>query len=159
MGALLAAIAVLLLPGTPYADEQRRLTGVLPAGWTQQGAIVFAGDLALGSFAVPANRRHSSCTARAQRALPADGAYVHILEYGVWTRGPRPSAGVGRGRPPARAVLRRPVEDFKCFGPSRMVRWRESGRHFQAHFYLGPRADAGVRDELAVAFDSLRFRE
>jgi len=66
--------------------------------------------------------------------MPPAGAFVYVFEYRA-----------DPGGVPARdgeLVLGREVA-HGCFGESRMVRWRERGRVFQAHVYLGPRAGRG----------------
>jgi hypothetical protein len=51
-----------------------------------------------------------------------------------------------------------PEQSWECLGESRMVRWRDGGRVFQAHVYLGPRASDGLRQDAASIVSSIQPR-
>jgi hypothetical protein len=98
---------------------------------------------------------------RAERALPAGGALVYLIEY-------RPSVGdPWRGlersafpRRPAHFALRRDaLGAYECWRvPSYLIRFRDADRPFQLHVALGPHATNARRAQVLRVLDSLRFQ-
>lgn len=166
MGPILAfAVAVLSAAPLPsqqmrwFSDEQRLLTGALPLGWHGAGAVSFAGDLAWGTE--PIRLRGADRCPSGGLAPRGGGVRLYVLEYDVWSGGPRSdrvTGGFAAGRPAARQLLSSPVTDDACFGPSQRVRWHEHRRSFQANLFGAATATDRERREAAALFDSLRFR-
>jgi hypothetical protein len=64
-------------------------------------------------------------------AIPPGDAFIYVVELG-------PDAG------------------YECPGDSRMVRWRDGGRAFQAHVYLGERAGAALERDARSILNSIQ---
>lgn len=141
----------------PFDDAARGLRIVHPSAWrvyrrqlTQ--AVSARNQLALGTFAL-GDRRRPDRNCSPQTALRARGArdgFVFMFEYAdlnarQLARFPR------RGR---RLRLPRAAVAFECFGRSRVVRFQDGARAFQAHVYGPPQR----RSEALSILDSLRVR-
>jgi hypothetical protein len=138
----------------PYDSASRGLHLVLPLQWrvyeqplTQ--AISSHNQLALGTFPLKQSAPDANCTpTTALSALPRDGGFIFMFEI---TGGPHALAGIPLR--PARLELPGP-RPYECFGLSRMVRFRDGNRAFQAHVY-----GAGARRRQALEIlDSLRVQ-
>jgi hypothetical protein len=119
-----------------------------PTGWQVKAAH---GQVALGSddFPVP-NGQACIFPSGAVRVEP-DGGFVFLFEYEGLNRTQR-LRFPGFPKFSLRARDRRPYE---CFGDSWLFRWRDRGRAFQAHAYLGARASEQRRKELLAALRSI----
>ena len=149
-----------------FRDPELGVAGMLPKGWHRARAltslVVPREVLALASYPLRGGSRAGECApASAREDMPADGAFVWLLEYrplrgDVWADLPRE-----RFPPrPDRFELRRAdlERGVSCFpSPGRMTTFRAAGRPFQLLVAFGePAPDerlAQVRDVL----DSLRF--
>lgn len=138
--------------GGQLGSEDMSVT--LPDGWAvHDGQLASAHYevLVASSFPIPDGRPDGNCTPRAALdAMPPGGAWLYVFEHGPTTR-----AHDSPPRPTGAEALRRRAAPYECLGRSRMVRWHEDGRRFQAHLYLGRQASPQRRRELAAAFDSL----
>jgi hypothetical protein len=140
-----------------WKDAKRALRFQPPSGWhVYEHALTSVSEpreqLAFGSFELPKAAPDRNCTPRqAIDALPADGAFAFVFEYRHLNRTQR-LRFPGYPRFSLRAKDRRAYE---CFGESWMFRWRDRGRAFQAHAYLGEKAGAQRRAELLAALQSI----
>jgi hypothetical protein len=141
----------------PYDDAARGLHLVRPSAWrvyphalTQ--AVSARNQIALGTFPLRQRRPDRNCSpVTAQRARRASDGFVFLFEYD----GLNPRQRARFPRRPARLRLpRSSLGNFECFGTSRVVRFRDGGRAFQAHVY-GP---ARRRREALAILDLLRVR-
>jgi hypothetical protein len=80
--------------------------------------------------------------------MPTRGAFVYVMEYTGTT-------------PPLRNFPRRPKRfrlahfaSYECMGPSYSILFREAGRFFQIHVYLGRQAGPAVRATVLRILDS-----
>lgn len=128
-----------------------------PSGWAVHEKQLTATveplqQLAFGSYEVPDRKRDPNCTPKAAiDALPRDGAFVFMFEYRRLNR-------TQRMRFPAYPrfrLLGKEKRAYECFGESWLFRWRDKGRTFQAHAYLGENAERRRREELLAALRSI----
>jgi hypothetical protein len=136
--------------------RRRGVRLLVPFGWhLNAGPLtsVQGEALAVASYPIPDRPPDRNCTPKAAiDALPHDGALLYLFEYFS------PNATQLRRFPVTRPYLRlsrRATRPYECLGTSELVRWRERGRAFQAHLYLGRDATAQRRRELRAVFDSL----
>ncbi|MDX6679932.1 MAG: hypothetical protein QOE31_3984 [Solirubrobacteraceae bacterium] len=140
----------------PYDSGARGLSLVHPSAWSvYPGALTQAisarNQIALGTFALRQRRPDANCSpVTAQRARRASDGFVFLFEY----EGLNPRQLARFPRRPRRLRLPRQAAAFECFGDSRLVRFRDAGRAFQAHVYGPPRR----RREALAILDSLRVR-
>ena len=88
----------------------------------------------------------------ALRQMPDTGALLFMFEY----RGPtRHQAAKTPARPKHFRLDARSLGNYECMGRSYLIRFRDHGRVFQAHIYLGARASAQTRAKVLDALDSL----
>lgn len=140
----------------PFDARGRGLRIVHPSAWrvyrrplTQ--AVSARNQLALGTFALRQRRPDPNCAPRtALRARGARDGLLFVFEYADLN--PRQLARFPRR--PTRIRLPRDAVGFECFGTSRLVRFRDGGRAFQAHVYGPPQR----RREALAILDSLRVR-
>ncbi len=140
----------------PFDDVARGLRIVHPSAWrvyrrplTQ--AVSARNQFALGTFALRQARRDPNCAPQtALRARGARDGFIFMFEYDDLN--PRQLARFPRR--PQRLRLPRAAVAFECFGTSRLVRFQDAGRAFQAHVYGPPRR----RREALAILDSLRVR-
>jgi hypothetical protein len=164
--AVLESLQVDAAPGVRRMDpdssvffDHNGITGLLPEAWRLERRPLTAtparGQLAFGSYPVPPGPRAPACAPpqAALDALGAGGVFVFIFEY-------RSINARQLARFPARPLRFRlgVRQSYECFGVSHLVRWREAGRAFQAHVYLGPRAGAAGRRDVLAVLDNLRVR-
>jgi hypothetical protein len=119
--------------------------------WPQTSVAEPRERLVLGTFALERRTPDDNCTPRAAiDALPPDGALIYLLEY---------TEGRGAGFPEAEGGREFGSErNYECMGLSRMARWRQGGRAFQAHLNLGPRASEELLDEARSIVNSITIR-
>jgi hypothetical protein len=87
--------------------------------------------------------------------MPPTGAFIFGWEYSQRSaRGFRVRDFPPR---PKRFRLTR-FSRYECFGPSYMLRFRESGRVFQIHVFLGPKAGPARRTTVLRILDSFNAR-
>jgi hypothetical protein len=141
----------------PMHDAALRLSWQQPQppwrhyDWPQTSVEEPRERLVLGTFALERRPPDDNCTPRtAIDALPPDGALIYLLEYTESRSAGFPEAGGGREFGPER--------NYECLGPSRMARWRQGGRAFQAHLILGPRASEELLDEARSIVNSITIR-
>ena len=133
----------------PYSV--RGLAWLMPPRWRHYDRPLTSVDgerLALGTFPLEPGPPDANCAPRAAiDALPPDGAFIYVFEYVDH-----------RVTAPERAgELRLGTEtSYECLGRSRMVRWRDRGRDFQAHVALGPRASAALEREARSILNSIQ---
>jgi hypothetical protein len=71
----------------------------------------------------------------------------------------RLDVGVGANFPERTGELELgPRQQYECLGDSQMVRWRDHGRAFQAHLYLGPRAGDQLKRDAVSILNSIQAR-
>jgi hypothetical protein len=151
------AIADSLKLEPAWKSARRKLRFQPPTGWFVYGhRLTSVGapreQLTFGSFPLPKAPPDRNCTpTQAIDAMPADGAFAFVFEYRGLNRRQR-ARFPGYPRFSLRAKDRRAYE---CFGESWQFRWRDRGRPFQAHAYLGPDASAPRRAELLAALRSI----
>jgi hypothetical protein len=108
--------------------------------------------LLLGTFAVPSGPPDRNCTPRAAiDAMPPDGAFIYLYEYldlGQEKRIPERTGEIALG----------PELPFGCMGESRKATWREQGRAFQAHVYMGPRSGDQLERDARSILNSIQVR-
>jgi hypothetical protein len=128
-----------------------------PPGWTATSrALTPVTDppqiLAVASYPLPHdNRGADGCSPKeALDRLPADGAFIFGWEFGA-AQSPRPPPKPSRFKLTGFAR-------YECLGPSYALHFRESGRWFQIHVALGPRAGAATRATVLRILDSFEAR-
>jgi hypothetical protein len=142
----------------PHHDEAAALSWQMPQppwrryDWPLTSVREPRERLFLGTFELERRPPDGDCTPRAALdAMPPDGALIHVFEY-------VDRAALWRTRIPERAgELTLGVERaYECMGNSRMVRWREGDRIFQAHLSLGPDASDELLSEARSILNSVR---
>jgi hypothetical protein len=108
---------------------------------------------AIASYPLRQTGPGSTCQpAKALAEMPPSGAFIYTMEYtgtSLQRRDFRPR--------PKRFRLTR-FANYECMGPSYAILFREAGRFFQIHVYLGPRAGAGVRADVLRILDSFHAK-
>ena len=109
--------------------------------------------LALGTFRLE-RTPPGDCTPRAAiDAMPRDGAFIYLFEYE--NDAMRMDE---RTRERAGPLAPGPEQNFECMGSSRMVRWKDRGRVFQAHVYLGAGASDQLQQDATSVLNSIQAR-
>ena len=141
-----------------FEDDEARLTWQMPVPpWRRYDGPLTSmpGErLLLGTFAVPPAPPDRNCTPRAAiDAMPPDGAFIYLFEY--LDLGDR-----RKQRFPERTgeIALGPEIAFECMGESRVATWRDRGRAFQAHVYIGPRAGDQLRRDVSSILSSVQAR-
>jgi hypothetical protein len=142
----------------PYEDEEAGLAWQMPVPpWQRYDApltLMVGERLVLGTFDLPPAPPDRNCTPRAAiDAMPPDGAFIYLFEY-------LDLAYRFKQRIPERTgeITLGPEATFECMGKSRMAIWKEHGRVFQAHVYIGPRASDELRRDVRSILNSIRVR-
>ncbi len=139
-----------------FDDRARGLRVVHPGAWRVYRrplteAVSARNQLALGTFALDQRRPDPNCSPQtALRARGPRGGLLFVFEY----EGLNPRQLARFPRRPQRLRLPRAAVAFECFGTSRLVRFQDAGRAFQAHVYGPPRR----RREALAILDSLRVK-
>ena len=129
-----------VMPVPPWRRYDRSLTAL-------QGE-----RLVLGTFDVPPGPPDRNCTPKAAiDAMPSDGAFIYLFEYDDPT-----TLSPGEFPPRTGPLTLGPERSYECMGESRMVRWQDHGRGFQAHVFLGPRASARLREDARSILNSIQ---
>ena len=131
-----------------WRDRRLALRLQPPTGWTVKAAH---GQLALGSGDFPAPSGAACALPPGARGLAGDEAFVFLFEYRGLNR-------TQRMRIPAHPRFSLRASDrraYECFGESWRFSWRDRGRPFQAHAYLGRGAGEQRRRELLAALRSI----
>ena len=132
----------------PWRSRRLGLRMQPPSGWTVKTA---PRQLAFGSHDFPEPSGEACPLPALDGRLDPRGAFAYLFEYRGLNRTQRmrfPSS--------TRFSLReRDRRSYECFGDSWLFRWRDKGRPFQAHAYLGHRATARRRRELTAALRSI----
>jgi hypothetical protein len=139
---------------TGVEDREARLAWQLPTprwqryDWPMTSA--HAERVLAGTFDLERSPPDSNCTPRAAlEAMPPDGAFLYVFEYlGAHGQIPERRGELALG----------PEVAYECMGESRMVRWREGGRAFQAHVYLGSRASPQLERDARSILNSIQVR-
>jgi hypothetical protein len=129
-----------------------------PPGWhatARRLTAVISPPLRFAIASYPLGQKGPGSTCQPARALaemPPGGAFIYAMEY----------TGTGLNRRdfpprPNRFRLTR-LANYECMGPSYAILFRESGRFFQIHVYLGPRAEPIVRATVLQILDSFSAR-
>lgn len=143
-----------------FEDETSGISLEYPRGWhvlsrplTQVGYP--PQKLVIASFAVRQARPDQGCRPRtAIEQMPAGGALIYMFEYRRYANRARHLARFPRR--PAHFELREQTRvEYECFGLSYGLHFRDRGRAFQAHVYLGRRATKRARSRVLRALDSL----
>ncbi len=109
--------------------------------------------LVVTSFPLVQARSDKGCMpATAIRKMSPGGAFLYMFEYTGLTR--QSLARFAR-RPSHFQLDRKSYARYECFGLSYMARFRDAGREFQVHFYLGPRAGRKTRTMLLSVLNGL----
>ena len=125
-----------------------------PPGWhatARRLTAVISPPLRFAIASYPLRQKGPGSTCQPATALaemPPSGAFIYAMEY-TGTRLNR------RDFPPRpnRFRLTR-FANYECMGSSYAILFRESGRFFQIHVYLGPRAGPTVRATVLRILDS-----
>jgi hypothetical protein len=143
-------------PGFARFEDRRAAVSVAyPNAWhvirqslTQVGQL-----LVVTSFPLHQSAPDKNCSPRtAIEQMPSDGAFLYLFEY---TRA-RPRLLARFPPRPKRFRLRKKTrQPYECVGLSYMVRFRDRGRAFQAHVFLGKRATKRTRARVLELLDSL----
>ena len=137
-------------------DRQRGLRFWRPAGWRTfpfalTSSVQLRHQVALGTFALDQSRPDPNCApASALDARPGDGGFLFVFEYPDLN--PRQIDRFAH-RPRRFVFDTRDPRGYECFGRSRLLRWREGDRAFQAHVYgegRRLREALGILDTFAV---------
>jgi hypothetical protein len=113
--------------------------------------------LALASYRLPTDYTGANgCQPKeALERMPPTGAFIFGWEYS------QPSARGIRVRdfPPRPKRFRLTgFSRYECVGPSYMLRFREAGRFFQVHVFLGPKVGPAKRATVVRILDSFKAR-
>jgi hypothetical protein len=110
--------------------------------------------LALGTFELKRGPPDENCTPQAAiDAMPPDGAFIYLFEY-------VDLAERWKQRIPERTgeITLGPEVACECMGESRKATWRQAGRAFQAHIYIGPRASEELQRDVRSILNSIQVR-
>lgn len=142
----------------PFEDEEAGLAWQMPVPpWQRYDRPLtsLVGErLLLGTFDLPPAPPDRDCTPRAAiEAVPPDGAFIYLFEY-------LDLADRFKQRIPERTgeITLGPEMAFECMGESRMAIWRQHGRAFQAHVYIGPRASDELKRDVRSILNSIQVR-
>ena len=131
-----------------WRDRRLGLRLQPPSGWVVKTA---SRQVAIGSHDFPEPASEACPLPGLDGRLDPRGAFAYVFEYVGLNRTQRmrfPSS--------QRFSLRdRDRRSYECFGTSWLFRWRDNGRPFQAHAYLGRRATPQRRRELLAALRSI----
>jgi hypothetical protein len=140
----------------PFDDASARLSWQMPAPpWRRYDwpmTSVQGERLSLGTFDLERQPPDRNCTPQAAiDAMPSTGAFIYLLEY-------VDLAARWKQRIPERtgALTLGPEAPFECMGKSRAVSWQDRGRVFQAHVYIGARANDQLRRDVASVLNSIQ---
>lgn len=134
--------------------------GRLPPGWSLvrrrlAAAVSDENQIAAATFAVPPGPPDSHCTpAAALDRLGPDDAFVYVFAYDEGT-----SRDSFPPRPERFTLDPESLKPYECMGTSYLIRWREHGRGFQAHVYLGDGAGQQRQAEALRFLDDLVIGE
>jgi hypothetical protein len=125
-----------------------------PPGWhatTRRLTAVISPPLRFAIASYPLRQKSPGSTCQPTRALaemPPNGAFIYAMEYS--------GTGLHRREFPPRPNRFRLTHfaSYECMGPSYAILFREAGRFFQIHVYLGPRAGPAVRAAVLRILDS-----
>jgi hypothetical protein len=121
----------------------RRLTGVISP------PLRFA----IASYPLRQKRPGSTCTpSRALAEMPPSGAFIYAMEY-TGTSAQTPDF---RPRPKRFRLTR--FASYECMGPSYAILFRDAGRSFQIHVYIGKKAGPTVRATVLRILNSFRAK-
>jgi hypothetical protein len=168
IGALAALAALAGCGASPSRDPAASwifhgagLTARIPPGWhvSRQpltGVISPLQRLVVTSFIVHQRHPDGGCRpTTALREMPATGALLFMFEY----EGPtHHDASREPARPPHFRLDPRTLLPYECMGRSYAVRFRDHGRVFQAHVFLGAHASAATRRRILGVLDSLKVQ-
>jgi hypothetical protein len=142
----------------PFDDRAAGLSWLMPVPpWRRYDwplTSVHGERLMLGTFELKRGPPDENCTPQAAiAAMPSDGAFIYLFEY-------VDLAERWKQRIPERTgeLTPGPEVAFECMGESRMATWREHGRAFQAHVYLGPRASDELQRDARSILNSIQVR-
>lgn len=140
----------------PFDDPAARLAWQMPVPpWRRYDwpLTSMQGErLALGTFELKRGPPDDNCTPRAAiDAMPPDGAFIYVFEY-------VDLAERWKQRIPERTgeITLGPEVAYECMGESRMAIWRQAGRAFQAHVYIGPRASDELKRDVRSILNSVQ---
>jgi hypothetical protein len=132
----------------PWRSRRLDLRLQPPTGWTVKTGRR-GRNVTLGSYDVPQPPR-GSCW-NGSDDLPDDGAFVFMFEY----RGLNRTQRMRFPRYQRFSLRERDRRAYGCAGDSWLFRFRQQGRSFQAHAYLGRTASPARRAELLAALRSI----
>ena len=144
-----------------FEDQAAGISLSYPRGWHQYPRSLTrvaepTQKLVITSFAVRQGRPDEGCRPKTViEHMPADGAFIYIFEYRQYAGRTRQLARFPR-RPKHIQLRERTRVEYECFGLSYGVPFRDRGRAFQAHVYLGSQATATTRARVLRTLDSLR---
>jgi hypothetical protein len=138
-----------------FEDRRAAISVAYPSAWhvirqslTQVGQL-----LVVTSFPLHQSASDKNCSPRtAIEQMPSNGAFLYMFEYAR----ARPRLLARFPPRPSRFRLRRKTwQPYECMGLSYMVRFRDRGRAFQAHVFLGKRATKRIRARVLEILDRL----
>jgi hypothetical protein len=142
----------------PFEDEEAGLAWQMPVPpWQRYDArltSLMGERLVVGTFDLPSEPPDRDCTPRAAiEAMPPDGAFIYLFEYldlaDRWKQ--RISERTGE-------ITLGPKMAFECMGESRKATWRQHGRAFQAHVYIGQRASDELKRDVRSILNSIEVK-
>jgi hypothetical protein len=143
----------------PFEDEEAGLAWQMPIPpWQRYDGpltLMVGERLMLGTFDLPPAPPDRNCTPRAAiDAMPPDGAFIYLFEN-------LDLADRFKHRIPERTgeITLGPKMAFECMGESWKATWRQQGRAFQAHVYIGPRASDELKRDVRSILNSIRVRD
>jgi hypothetical protein len=140
-----------------FEDRSARLSWSTVPPWRRYEwplTSVDAERLVLGTFELQRSAPDENCTPRAAiDALPPDGAFIYVFEYDHVQPSSLASFPARTGE-----LELGPRQEYECVGDSQMVRWRDHGRAFQAHLYVGSRASDELKRDAISILNSIQAR-
>jgi hypothetical protein len=138
-----------------FEDRRAAISVAYPREWhvirqslTQVGQL-----LVVTSFPLHQSAPDKNCSPKtAIEQMPSDGAFLYMFEYA--RAHPRLLARFPP-RPRGFRLRKKARQPYECLGLSYMIRFRDRGRAFQAHVFLGKRATSGTRARVLEILDSL----